>query len=97
MVVAIVVVVGLVLLALLALVVRGAMSGSAELPFGIKFKVKAKGRPADTPPAPGSASIEGSKSGRDATAIGPGGARIKKVRARRDLTARAEDPPNPKA
>jgi hypothetical protein len=86
------VVIGMVVLAVVAvvaIVLRGQMSGDAE-GFGLRFKLGA-GRRQDERPGAGQAIIDGSETtDGGAEAIGPGGALIKKTRAKRDLSARAD-------
>jgi hypothetical protein len=91
--VAVVVVALLVGAAITAIVLRGHLSGSARA-GDFEFKVTG-GRKAK--PIAGEASITGSKAGRDATATGSSRATIQHSEAGRDLRARAEEPPDPKA
>ena len=98
--VVLVVVGALAVVGLAAIVLRGRMTGDAQV-FGLKLKLGAGRDPSDRP-GPGQATIEGSTSTEgSASAIGPGGALIKDTTAKGDLTARAIPPddggPNPKA
>jgi hypothetical protein len=91
-VLAVIVVVLLVGAGITAIALRGYFSGSARA-GDVELKVDG-GRKAK--PMRGKAVIRGGKAGRDANAAGSW-AMIEDVEAGRDLIARAEDPPDPKA
>ena len=89
-----VVLVALVVAAAIAVALRGRLSGSARV-GDAELRVKA-GR--DPEPRPGAAAISDSTAlAGDASAIGPGGARIDRTFAGGDLTARAGGEADPKA
>ncbi len=83
--------VAVLLLGGLALLLRGQMEGEAKVgPAKLKFKTKRRPTPS---PGTGTATILGSVAERgDATAIGPGGARIEATRAGGSLLARGDQP-----
>jgi len=83
-----VVVVALILVAILALVLRGRMTGDARLP-GMRLRLSTR---RDPPRKSGTAVIEDSTSRKGgATAVAPGKARISRTKVEGDLAARVEE------